>query len=72
MYPTTYLEWWHLGAWRRIGWDACNPRSLADLRRHGSELAAKGGHYRLVRPSAFRDAPPVVIHEFPATAPTAA
>lgn len=64
MYPTTFLEWFHNGEWQRIGWDAHDPRSALDLRAHGQKLAAAGGCYRLVQPSIYADAPPVVIHEY--------
>lgn len=64
MFPLTFLEWWHEGQWHRIGWKAHTPKSAADLREHGGRLAARGGYYRLVQPSVYADAPPVVIHEY--------
>lgn len=65
MNTTTLLEWWHKGAWHQIGWEARSPLSVLDLRKHGAALAANGGHYRLVQPSVYADAPPAVIHEYP-------
>lgn len=61
---TTFLEWWFKGAWHRIGWGASTAQSRRDLRAHGAALAEHGGWYRLVQPSVYRDAPPVVVHQF--------
>lgn len=70
MRPMTILEWWHNGQWNEIGWRAHDPKSAADLREHGAKMAASGGYYRLVQPSHLADAPPVVIHEYPAMVPS--
>lgn len=64
MYPTTYLECFHLGAWQRIGWAASTPKEVADLEAHGADLASAGGYYRLVQPSIYADAPPTVVREY--------
>lgn len=69
MYPTTYLEWFHEGAWHRIGWTASTPESHSDLLEHAVALAAsKPGFYRLVHPSIYADAPPTVVREWTPTA----
>jgi hypothetical protein len=65
MYPTQFLEWWHGGSWRRIGWEGSDPQRAEDLRAHGAALASeKPGHYRIVTASVYADAPPVVLVEW--------
>lgn len=65
MYPTTFLEWFHEGAWHRIGWIASTPRSTAALHVHAERLAtAKPGDYRLIQPSIFADSPPKIVREW--------
>jgi hypothetical protein len=58
--PALVLEWLHNGEWKRIGWIATTPESKAALREHGDNLAASGGHYRLVTLAVDR----VVAHEW--------
>lgn len=71
MNATIRLEWWHDGAWREIGWRATDHQSKRDLKAHGAALAvSRPGHYRLVVPSILRDAPPTVLHEYPAPVTT--
>jgi hypothetical protein len=69
MYPTTHLEWFHNGEWKRIGWDAHDPKSERDLREHGRKMALGGGWYRLTRPSIYAGGPPDVVHEYPVIHP---
>lgn len=69
MLTDLFLEWFHEGHWREIGWRASTPDSQADLRKHGAALAAHGGRYRLVVPSIYRDFEPTVVREYPEVEP---
>jgi hypothetical protein len=68
MYPTYVLQRWHRGIWNEIGWRASTPKSHRDLEKHGADLAAHGGLYRLVRLSPHIGGDPDVVYVYPVLA----